>query len=511
MPKKKTLEEFITDARKIHGSKYDYSKLNYQGNSTKVAIICSLHGEFLKSPAKHLAGQGCRICNGYVELNQVSFIDRAIKTHGNKYDYSKTEIKNKNVKVIIICSVHGEFKQLPLNHIKGAGCPECAKILRATSQRYSTQDFIDSIRKVHGEKYDYSEVSYINSQSKIKIICPKHGPFLMKPNSHFNGQGCPNCGRISARENITLEYKEFLKRVEKIHGNQYVYVESTYKNYTSKMRMHCSEHGFFEQTPHSHISMKTGCPLCGNLSAGLSNQKGWEVVQDMFISVHATRYKYDSSSYRDVSHKMRIECSKHGWFEQKPYQHYMGHGCKKCGAEENAEKKKITFSDFIEKSMEIHGKKYSYDQSEYIDIFTPIYIICSKHGEFLQAPRNHYRGSGCPKCNSSKGEEKIRYILNELSVEFIEQKTFDDLIHKKYLRCDFYLPNYNTVIEFNGIQHYEPILVFGGIKGLIENQTRDMIKYNFLNENKIDLIIVRYDNEDLKNYLINKLNISNNT
>lgn len=436
------------------------------------------------------------------------FIIKSIIEHGEKYDYSKVNYFTTKQKVEILCNEHGPFFQSPANHIKGQGCPECGRIARATSQRYSSKEFINSVQEIHKNKYDYSEVNYINSQTKVQIICHKHGPFYMKPNSHFNGQGCPKCGRISARENIVLDYSIFLERAEKVHANRYEYVENTYKNYTTKMQMFCSEHGFFEQTPHSHISMKTGCPLCGKLSAGVSNQKGWEVVSNMFISVHGDRYNYDSSSYLDVSHKMRIECSRHGWFEQKPYQHYFGHGCIKCSDEENAEKKKITFLEFIEKSLEIHGKKYSYDHSNYVDIFTPIYITCSKHGEFLQNPRNHYRGSGCPKCNSSKGEEKIRAILNDLSVEFIEQKTFDDLIHKKYLRCDFYLPYYNAVIEFNGIQHYEPISVFGGIYGLKENQARDMIKYNFLREKKINLIIVRYDNENIKDYLKNILNIT---
>ena len=436
------------------------------------------------------------------------FIIKSIIEHGEKYDYSKVNYFTTKQKVEILCNEHGPFFQSPANHIKGQGCPECGRIARATSQRYSSKEFINSVQEIHKNKYDYSEVNYINSQTKVQIICHKHGPFYMKPNSHFNGQGCPKCGRISARENIVLDYSIFLERAEKVHANRYEYVEDTYKNYTTKMQMFCSEHGFFEQTPHSHISMKAGCPLCGKLSAGVSNQKGWEVVSNMFISVHGDRYNYDSSSYLDVSHKMRIECSRHGWFEQKPYQHYFGHGCIKCSYEENAEKKKITFLEFIEKSLEIHGNKYSYDHSNYVDIFTPIYITCSKHGEFLQNPRNHYRGSGCPKCNSSKGEEKIRAILNDLSVEFIEQKTFDDLIHKKYLRCDFYLPYYNAVIEFNGIQHYEPISVFGGIYGLKENQARDMIKYNFLREKKINLIIVRYDNENIKDYLKNILNIT---
>ncbi len=439
------------------------------------------------------------------------FIAKAIIKHGDKYDYSKSDYCTTKQKVEIICPEHGSFHQTPGNHMKGQGCPECGRIARTTSQRYSSKEFIKSVQAIHGNTYDYSEVDYVNSKTKVKINCSEHGAFYMKPNSHFNGQGCPKCGRNSARENIALDYSVFLERAEKVHGNRYEYVEKTYKNYTSKMRIICSEHGFFEQKPHSHISMKTGCPLCGNHSVGLSNQKGWEVVHDIFISIHGNRYKYDPSTYQDVSHKMKIECLKHGWFEQKPYQHYSGHGCKKCSAEENAANKKITFSDFIEKSIEVHGNKFSYDHVEYVDIFTPIHITCSKHGEFFQSPRNHYRGSGCPKCNSSKGEEKIRSILNELSVQFIEQKTFDDLVHKNYLRCDFYLPHYNTVIEFNGIQHYEPISVFGGIDGLKENQTRDMIKYVFLKENKIDLIIVRYDNEDVKNYLINKLNIANNT
>ena len=411
----------------------------------------------------------------------------------------------------IICPEHGSFQQAPGNHMYGQGCPKCGSIARATSQRYSSKEFINSVKTIHRNIYDYSEVEYVNSQTKVKIICSEHGPFYMKPNSHFNGQGCPKCGRNSARENIALDYSTFLERAEKVHGNKYEYVEETYINYTTKMRIFCSEHSFFEQTPHSHISMKTGCTLCGNRSAGLSNQKGWEIVLDMFISVHGVRYKYDHFSYRDVSHKMRIECSKHGWFEQKPFQHYSGQGCKKCGNEENSEKKKITLTDFIEKSVEMHGKKYSYNQAEYVDIFIPIHITCSKHGEFLQVPRNHYRGSGCPKCKSSKGEEKIRKILNELSIEFVEQKIFEKLVHKNNLRCDFYLPNYNTVIEFNGIQHYEPISVFGGINGLKENQIRDIIKYNFLKENNIDLVIVRYDNEDVKNYLVNILNIPNKT
>ncbi len=328
----------------------------------------------------------------------------------------------------------------------------------------------------------------------------------MKANSHANGQGCPKCGRISANKNITLDYAVFLKRAEKVHGDLYEYVESSYTNYTTKMRMHCSDHGFFEQTPHSHISMKAGCPKCGYNKASMSNQKGWVTVQDMFITVHGNRYSYDSSSYIDVSHKIRIHCTKHGWFEQKPYQHYAGMGCNKCAIEEVHEKQKIDFDEFVLRSTKTHGDRYKYDLAVFIDIFTPIHIICPKHGEFVQIPRVHYRGSGCPKCISSRGENAIRLILQELNIEFEEQKTFDDLLHKNKLKCDFFLPLYNTVIEYNGLQHYEPVSVFGGIESLKETQRRDMIKYEYLNSKRIELIIIRYDNEDVKKYLLDKLN-----
>ncbi len=505
MSKKKSTEEFIADARKIHGDKYDYSEVSYQGSSEKVIIKCPKHGAFLKTPQKHLAGQGCRDCNGYVPLTQQSFIERALKVHIGRYDYSQVEIKGKNQKIKIVCSNHGVFHQLPLNHINGAGCPECAKIARSTSQKYSSIEFIESVQKIHGNKYDYSKVNYINSQSKVEIICALHGPFHMKANSHFNGQGCPKCGRESVKDKITLKFDELLKRAEKVHVNRYEYLESSYVNYTSKMKIHCSEHGFFNQTPHSHISMKSGCPKCGIIKGALSNQKGWETVYDMFLTVHGNRYQYDVNSYSDVSHKMNIHCEKHGWFKQKPYQHYGGSGCNLCEIDEVHEKQKIDFNQFVERSMEKHGTRYDYSEAVYIDIFTPIHIICSHHGSFIQIPRDHYRGSGCPKCIGSRGENTIRIILQELAVEFVEQKSFDDLIYKSKLKCDFFLPDLNTVIEYNGLQHYEPVSIFGGIEGLIETQNRDLLKYEYLDSRGIDLIIIRYDIEDIKEYLQERL------
>jgi hypothetical protein len=510
MPAKKTTKEFISEAQKIFGAKYDYSKVVYKNSSDKVIIICPKHGEFLKAPQKHLTGQGCRVCSGYIKLDQKSFESRAKETHGDKYNYTKSVVKEKNDKVVIICKLHGEFRQLPGNHISGQGCPECGKLSRGASQRYSLKQFLFSVKRVHGNKYDYSKVKYFNSQTKIEVICPTHGSFMMKANSHANGQGCSVCGRIEANKNIALTYSEFLGRAAKTHGSRYIYDENSYKDFTTKMRIECSEHGWFKQKPHSHISMRTGCPKCGILQAAKSNEKGWGSVLNMFKEVHDDRYSYDESTYTDVSSKMKIKCYVHGWFSQKPYQHYSGSGCNKCAIIEVHEKQKIDFKEFKNRSQLKHGSRYNYSEGEYIDIFTPVKISCDKHGVFYQKPRDHYRGSGCPKCQSSRGENSVRLILQRLGIKFKEQKTFEGLKYRSKLKCDFYIPSSKTVIEYNGLQHYEPISVFGGLKGLQETQKRDVIKYDYLAKNNIKLIIVRYDKDDIELYLKEKLNVANN-
>ena len=121
---KKTTEQFIKEAKAIHGDKYDYSKVKYKGTHTKVCIICPNHGDFFQKPSGHLMGLGCNLCSNPVHDSK-SFIEESKKIHGNKYDYSKVKYISSQTKLCIICPIHGEFWQLPYNHIKGSGCPKC--------------------------------------------------------------------------------------------------------------------------------------------------------------------------------------------------------------------------------------------------------------------------------------------------------------------------------------------------------------------------------------------------
>ena len=127
-------------------------------------------------------------------LTTESFIEKAKKVHGDKYDYSKVEYKNCKTKVCIICPKHGEFWQEARQHLSGRGCPECKRKKCGSSQKSNIKDFINKAKEVHGNKYDYSKVEYKNSKTKVCIICPEHGEFWQRPYVHLLGQGCPKCG-----------------------------------------------------------------------------------------------------------------------------------------------------------------------------------------------------------------------------------------------------------------------------------------------------------------------------
>lgn len=132
-----------------------------------------------------------------------TFINKSRKVHGDKYDYSKVEYINAHTKVGILCPEHGEFWQTPNKHLSGQGCPKCGAKRRSDSSRFTTKDFIEKARQVHKCKYDYSKVEYKDSNSKVCIICPKHGEFWQVANNHLQGQGCPKCyGRERTTEGI---------------------------------------------------------------------------------------------------------------------------------------------------------------------------------------------------------------------------------------------------------------------------------------------------------------------
>jgi hypothetical protein len=184
-----TQETFIDRSTIVHHGKYSYDKVSYINTTTRVKIICPDHGAFDQSPDKHLWGQGCPVCGGSLRSNTKSFIEKSIKIHGDRYDYSLVEYFNAHTYVKIICKIHGEFNQAPTHHLSGKNCEKCCFDGRKTK----LDDFISRSNAMHNFKYDYSLVVYEHSAIKVKIICPAHGSFPQTPNSHLAGHGCPRC------------------------------------------------------------------------------------------------------------------------------------------------------------------------------------------------------------------------------------------------------------------------------------------------------------------------------
>jgi very-short-patch-repair endonuclease len=410
-------------------------------------------------------------------ITKDEFIERSNRIHNNKYNYSLVEYKNTHKKVKIICSDHGIFEQTPHAHLHH-GCIKCRG-------RYglNTEKFIAISNEIHNNKYNYSLVDYKNTRIKVSIICKLHDIFEQTPDNHLKGHGCPKCSNVNKSNT-----NEFTINSNKIHNNKYNYSLVDYINSKQKVSIICPTHGIFDKSPTNHLNGQ-GCPKC----------KGKNITKEdlikKFNEIHNNKYDYSIVNYSNCNTPIKIICPIHGIFEQKTKNHLSGNGCNICGGSN-----KKTTNQFISESIKIHKNKYDYSLVNYKNAKYKVKIICMEHGIFKQMPYHHINGSGCPKCTNSKGENKINNILDENNINYIKQKTFDNCVHKKKLYFDFYLPDYNMCIEYDGEQHYMPIDKFGGKNALLSLKTRDKIKTDFCLDNDIKLLRIKY-NENIEEKL----------
>ena len=265
--KKITTQDFIEQAMKIHGNKYDYSKVVYTTAKSKVEIICPVHGIFLQTPASHLSGSGCPYCSNNIKLTTEQFIEKARIVHNDKYDYSKVKYVNGKTKVCIICHAkdkygneHGEFWQLPINHIGKCtrrGCPKCNG-----GKKLSTQEFIKNATEKHQQnEYDYTLVNYINSSTPVQIKCNKCGNYFWQLPSVHLISGCPHC-----YGNIKKTNEQFAEEAKRIHNDKYDYSKVIYLDCYTKVEIICKKCGTtFWQEANSHLQGH-GCPNCATKS-----------------------------------------------------------------------------------------------------------------------------------------------------------------------------------------------------------------------------------------------------
>ena len=354
-------------------------------------------------------------------------------------------------------------------------------------------EFIQKANIIHNNKYDYSNINYINNHTKIKIICKAHGEFYKDPSHHLRGQGCPEC---SHRKRLNTD--SFIEKSKKIHNDFYDYSKTIYKNQDIKLKIICPTHGEFEQIPYHHLAGHK-CKSCS-----INNERFYN-AGDLFVKRANEKwnnfYDYSKIKYISARKKIIIICPLHGEFLQSPDTH-LKHKCLECSIIENSDNQRGNTEDFIIQAKKIHGNLFNYNKVSYKGNKIKVEIICKEHGSFFQTPAGHLYGKGCSLCgNTSKKEKIIENILTDKNIKFIREKTFEGCKNINLLRFDFYLPKYNICIEYDGIQHFKSIEIWGGEKKLLENKFRDSIKSNFCKLNKIKLIRINY-----KENLVRKIN-----
>ena len=414
-----------------------------------------------------------------------TFIEKAIKKHGNKYDYPVFEFENSKVKIDIICPEHGTFKQSIYAHLKGQGCPKCQG-----RRNYTTEDFIKDAKEKHGDKFDYSKCVYVNRRTKVRIMCNElisetnpNGEFWQMPLRHidsptgmpFTGERGKHYGILKDESTINQKTVDFIKKAQKIHGGNIDFSKSVYLGANQKTDFICPTHGVFRAVPNSILSGH-GCPKCAK--TGKMDKK---YFIEKAIRKHGEKYDYSKTEFNNSNDSIIIICPIHGEFTQNVTHHLMGHGCPKC-----AKNKPLTTEEFIKRSKKIHGNKYDYSKAEYVRTNDKVCIICPEHGEFWQTPNSHLNGQGCPMCHESKLEKNIEQMLTKHNIDFEKQKRIRQIKNERPLPFDFYLPDYNILIECQGKQHFTDVMFFGGC--LNERIMIDTLKHDGAIENGFQLL-----------------------
>lgn len=338
--------------------------------------------------------------------------------------------------------------------------------------------FIQKARIVHGDKYDYSRIIYNGILKKITIVCPKGHLFEQSPDHHlYRNQGCPFC-----LPNKKLTQTEFLQRMMKLYGNSLIFDKAIYQNNFTNVSVICPKHGGFTKVP-SELFIGNGCVKCSfdiKKTAGETVRISQEDFINNIDKHYPKRFSFVKSVFRGIMEPFIITCYKHGDILVNQARNIVRfEPCAEC-------EQILKQNNFIKRAKEIHGDKYDYSKVIYNLCHKKVIIICKKHGDFLMKPNSHLNRNGCPECRISKGENIISQFLTNHNIDFGKEKKFKDCKDKSLLRFDFYLPDFNTCIEFDGYWHFHPYK--HDSKRLENIQRRDRIKNIYCRENHIPLI-----------------------
>lgn len=416
------------------------------------------------------------------------FIEKAKNIHGDgRYDYS-----NVDYKVEIKCNTCGTtFFNTPYRHINMKhGCVVCGN----NDRRKGIEQFIKESEEIHGKgRYLYDKVVYVNAATKVTLFCTVCNEYFeQKPQSHIVSRcGCNKCRYKKA----TKGHDTFIKQVTEKYPD-YDFSETEYikaRNVVKYFCKICNE----EKTQLASSLLRNGCPDC-SVRRGIQLQT---FTKEQFVEkaklVHGDLYDYSETVYVNNRTSVKIKCNRCGNdFWQLSNTHILGAGCSACNI-----LKPMPVEEFIERSESVHGVgkfDYSLVHETYKNSQSLVKIKCNKCNKISNKHvSNHIQGYGCKFCNNSKGEEAIAKYLTENNIYFEREHKIPGCKHKRLLKFDFYLRDFNACIEFDGQQHFKQI-DFYGEEAFLGTQLRDSIKTKFCENHNIPLLRIRYDEKNIE-------------
>ena len=504
-------DEILSRLTKVHGCKYKFEIPLDAITKTKINFICPEHGEQTAKIGDLLKGSECRECSikkraAKKTLTTEQWIKKAKSIHGDRYDYSKAVYKSARTKLIVTCKEHGDFKIDPSNHIHlKRGCKICSggNFFNAdnSKKRLTQTQFLQRANKVAPVNLDFSKSVFHDTRTKVVVTCKIHGDFEILPSNLFQGANCRECAQTQAGRKRRVSKKDLIDRLKTKFGNLYEVDKNSVVKATSPIQLKCKTHGWFEGLI-GNLLNSSGCPSCQNQRAAAIRSKQAKLSKSeiikRFTKLHGETYSYSSSVPDGINSTIKILCHKHGYFMQKVSIHMQGKGCPDCGYEKRRVNQFLQQSEIYSRLKELHGDLFIYPPNLGLELRGEVPIICREHGVFHQSLRAHLDGNGCSQCSQSLGARRVSHWLNEHEISYEVEAQIPAGKKGLPLRADFFLPEHNMYIEYDGEQHFKPIAFFGmdektSISVFNEQKERDLAKENWILDNGFELLRIRFD------------------
>ena len=524
----KRQEFFIQRSKKKFGDQFDYSKVFYIDSKTPVILICNHHKkEFKVVPILHLylengACPDCLLTSTTLEkiksikcsINPLNTEEDLIEILREKFKKSLCNFDNLyyvnpfdekgQKRVSFYCEEHGEVEEnvwyLRSNHVTNC-CPKCreeSNFNSIKSDNYKNK-FFKTVKEKFKDNLDLSNSVYVNYKTPVKFICKIHGEQEALPSSIMKSAcGCPKCSAEKASREWNLTTEEFIRRALEIPGNaeKYDYSKTVYVNSKTKVEIFCKTcQEYFWQSPYGHLNGR------GHDKCSKYYPKDSQEVLNKLNDLCGNKIDFSTSEYKSMGTPLEVKCKEKGHnFKRSPDVFFNGHtDCPYCTG------KRINNKEYKESLENYFEGLYDFSEVEYIDRLTPIKIICYEHGDFYKTPayiKSVIRKGGkilCPHCTESDGERITTEFLKNNNILYKIQYKFDGCRNINPLPFDFYLPDYNVCIEYQGEQHYSEKEYNrlcrnsnrnGGFLGLLK---RDQIKKDYCKNNRISLLEIKHD------------------